>query len=380
MNIIIYGLGSGRLRVERYLKKEHQIIGYSDSFYEQKSFSNKNFYKPYELKNIKYDYIVLCIGEIVLSRKIEADLINLGVEKEKIINFYITYRYYIDLEDKIRKIEKEDYECMVLGISHSLYGINKKYLKYKPLKLCSGRQDLYYNLQKLKKNENLISKSKCIIIDMYTYTYFNYDVSMSRAALEYILENNFVNNTHNFNNNPHYQTIDKEIEAMNTTEFEKVFDVKGIDELRDYIESGMYNNEYYDVTINKTLSVDNLKDIRYKPSSIQKNTYSITEKENIQIFEEILKIIRCNNKDIKIYLVLIPQYIKMENDIKEYEKQWKKRFYDILDEFNETYDFKVLDFKGCNEISSNPNYYCDLSHLNAEGSKKFTQLLNDYID
>lgn len=34
MKIIIYGLGSGRAIIEKCLKSEHEIIGYTDSFSE----------------------------------------------------------------------------------------------------------------------------------------------------------------------------------------------------------------------------------------------------------------------------------------------------------------------------------------------------------
>lgn len=96
--------------------------------------------------------LIISIGNTAVSMYIKKNLINYGINNEKIIDFYLIYRNYINLEESIRKKEDDNYESIVLGISHSLYGISKKYLKYKPLKLCAGRQDLFYNLEKLKMN------------------------------------------------------------------------------------------------------------------------------------------------------------------------------------------------------------------------------------
>lgn len=380
MKIIVYGLGSGIDRVEKYIKNQHNIIGYSDSYYNGDNFNNRKFYKPSELKNVYFDYIVISVGDCIISSEIKKYLLGYGIEKEKIIDFYLVYRNYVNIQKSIREKEDDNYESIVLGISHSLYGISKRCLKYRPLKLCSGRQDLYYNLEKLKINREIIKKCKCAIIDMHTYTYFNYDVSLSKAALEYILENDFIDNPHNFIRNSNYEnSIIEEIKLMDLQSFEELFDTYSIDVLEDYIQAGMYSRKYLDVCDKRCIN-ENLNFSKVKQSSIEKNIYTSTEKENIGVFEEILRILKEENEDIRIYLVLIPQYKKVEINLREYEKDWKIRFYDIINELQEKYKFKILDFKDNEEISDNFKYYCDPIHLNGTGAMKFTQLLNSYID
>lgn len=380
MKCIIYGLGSGRLRVERYLKNEHDIIGYSDTFYVKDTFNDKKFYKPSELKSVYFDYIIICVGDISARTKIKKELVNYGVKSEKVIEFYLTYRKYINLEKSIREKEGNNYESIVLGISHSLYGISKSYLKYKSLKLCAAGQDLFYNLEKLKMNLEIIKKCKCAIVDMHTYTYFNYDISLGKAALDYILENDFIDNLHNFNRNSNYNSIEEELSLLNVQAFENLFNVSNIDGLEDYIESGVYSKEYLDIYDERCLNPENLELRKLPPSNIQRKIFTNTERENIRIFEDILRTLKQNNKEIKIYLVLIPQYIETENNIKQHEENWKIRFYDVLNKLSEKYEFKILDFKECQEISGDCKYYCDNIHLNATGSIRFTQLLNSYIE
>lgn len=86
------------------------------------------------------------------------------------------------------------------------------------------------------------------------------------------------------------------------------------------------------------------------------------------------------NFNIDIYIVLIPQYCEIERQLQIREKEWKNRFYNIIDSFKSKYKFKVLDFKSCEEISANKEYYFDAVHLNSYGAKAFTELLNSYIE
>lgn len=204
MRCIIYGLGSGRIRIERYLKKEHNIAGYSDSFFEGESFNNRKFYKPDQLINADFDIIIIAVGKLTIADSIEKKLIGLGIAYDKIINFYKIYRRQFNIYEEIIKFEKIDYESIILGLSHSFLGISKKYFKHQPLKLSTQMQDLYYNLKKLEKYDYLIKQCKSVIIDMYTYTYFNYDVSLSKQAIDYISENRFKDDLHNYEKNKNF--------------------------------------------------------------------------------------------------------------------------------------------------------------------------------
>lgn len=382
MKCIIYGLGSGRIRIERYLKKEHCIIGYSDGFFKEEYFENRRFYKPNELLNADFNVIIIAVGNLTIADKIEKNLIGLGISSGKIINFYKYYRNNFNIYDEIIKGEKNDYQSIILGLSHSFCGISKKHFKYKPLKLSTPMQDLYYNLKKLKEYSDIIRRCRSVIIDMYTYTYFNYDVSLGSQAIEYISENGFKDDLHNYSRNKNFNINLKEELEKEKYLFEEVFNVKDIRILKDYIDTGKIDKCTLEFIHNKSMNKNEIQSIYklYGETSIQKNIYTDTEKENIHIFENILSLLKETNNNIDIYIVLIPQYCKVEKILKIKEKEWKSRFYNIINSFKLKYKFKVLDFKNCEEISANEKYYFDAGHLNDLGAKEFTKLLNCYID
>ena len=59
MKIIIYGLGSGLEYIERNLREDNEIVGYSDSYADIGVFNGQPFYKPDKLKDVEYDFLIL---------------------------------------------------------------------------------------------------------------------------------------------------------------------------------------------------------------------------------------------------------------------------------------------------------------------------------
>lgn len=78
------------------------------------------------------------------------------------------------------------YNGMVLEISHAEVGILPKALNGDFCNLAVSSQDIYYNMKTLKycidNYPNKIQDLQYLIFEMYDYTYFNYDVSLSKAA------------------------------------------------------------------------------------------------------------------------------------------------------------------------------------------------------
>lgn len=393
MNVIIYGIGSGRIRVEKYLKKCHKIIGYSDSFFGGNNFNDKKFYKPNNLLNVEFDYIIIAIGDGDISKKVFQDLINYKIEKTKILDFYENYCYIFRNEfkitNRIMKNTDKSFDGLILGISHGKVGINPKYLSKSFYNFAWGSQDLFYNLKQLnelqKNYKERIKNLQYVILDMFSYTYFNYDVSLTKNALKYFRDVGLdFDELHNFPKDiiESLKTSRKNQEIL----FNDLFNSNIINVKDDMKEVGSYDDMYSDFSSkkarNKILSDEEIKTYKRSQivySSIQKKEFSDTEKENIKVFEEILKTLKEINHNIKIYIVLIPQYKVVEDNLKIMEQEWKIKFYNTLNNFKKNYNFKVLDFKNNEEISSEKKYYYDMYHLNYEGAKRFTKLLDSYI-
>ena len=348
MKCIIYGIGSGRLKVERYLKCDHEIIGYSDSFFKGKKFQNKIFYSPEELLKINFDILIIAIGDEKISEDICNKLIVLGIKKRKILNFYQTYMYKYQKHRKypLEGIRDRQYEGLILGLSHSYFGIDTKYLNADFCNLAIGSQDLFYNLKVVEflmsSNSAIIKNLKYAIIDMHKYTYFNYDVSLSKKAITYYNNSGFgYLNSHNYEFNKNFE---RDIEyELNCIKLKK-------DQLT---EDGTIEllNELFDTDPIKNITREDIDVYKktIKLSSLQKKRFENTIQENIKNFDLIINRLKEINRNIEIYIILIPQHKVVEDFEKVIEKNLKKEFYEILHRFEKKHKFKVLDFKNNEE-------------------------------
>lgn len=390
MKCIIYGLSTVRQTIESYIKEDVEIIGYSDSFSELEYFNGKKFYKPKELLNVDFDIIIIAINTFVDCVNVEEYLFNLGIENKKIIPLYKIMKYICILTENRSFIDRllskrRKLDGIIFGISYGANGINPKYFKHNFYNFCIGSQDLYYILEQIKyiklNYKEKIENLKYIILDMYTYTYFNYDVSLSKNAFDFIYNNGFEKNTHNLNKNKNYSS--KYITKISENLDEYIREILEKTMKLDYIKRDdngyiLNNSENNNILDEEEIKRYNINSLGY--SSIQKNRYTDTENENIKIFEEIINEVVEINSEIKIYLVLIPRYKIKEDKLKSVESIWKNRFYNILKKLKLKYNFEVLDFKEYEDISNVREYYSDLEHLNYNGAIKFTKLLSNKIE
>ena len=391
MKCIIYGLSLFNRQIECYLKENIDIIGYSDSFSELDYFDGKKFYKPNELANLDFDIIIIVIKAFGDCVDVEENLINLGIESKKIIPLYKFMKNISIIKQNENLIDlsfdKElNLEGMIFGISYGEYGINPKYLKHKFYNFCRSSQDLYYTLLQLKyikqKYKHKIDKLKYIVLDMYNYTYFNFDTSLSKVGLNFIYDNGLYEFTHNLNKNKNYSK--KHIEKIKKKlEDDEILLLNTIIRSEHIIRG---NNGYYlnPETNNIIIGEEDINIFHginpNECSDFEKKLHISTEKENIKIIEEIINEILDINSEIKIYLILIPKYKVKEDRRKSIEFMWKNRFYNILEKLKLKYKFEILDFKDCEKISNVREYYLDLEHLNYNGAIEFTKLLSYKIE
>ena len=158
MNCIIYGFSTCRESIEAQLNENVKIIGYSDSFSQLIEFKGKKVYRPKQLKNIKFDIIIIAIGDFNNSIFVKKILIDMGISTEKIILVW-EYTKYMNIIKESDLNYKKKLNCnvqgIILGISYAQAGIRAEYLGENVYNYASGSQDIYYNLKKfqeLKRN------------------------------------------------------------------------------------------------------------------------------------------------------------------------------------------------------------------------------------
>ena len=88
MKLLLYGLGWGVKEVEKRIKKEHIITGYTDSYANIKSFHGVSFYKLSDINKAEFDYIIITLRNCKISWDIYCMLSNdLNISPDKIIPF-----------------------------------------------------------------------------------------------------------------------------------------------------------------------------------------------------------------------------------------------------------------------------------------------------
>lgn len=337
-----------------------------------------------------YDLFILtardeiAITELLTCRK--------DIDHSKILDFWKLYNAGIPIMvcDRImQNPTNESFDGVVLGISHTEVGIDVTKLKGNFCNLAVSSQDLYAQHKTLEYCLNnypeKLSRLKYAIIDLYDYHYFNYDNSLSTTAMNYLYYGGYNLDPHHFNSNKNVNvTFEQVIAQLNQRKFGGI-SKEHIDiwtavfgtvyELNDFVD---FNSAYHDLSGRKRMvTAQDVDSYSYKRGTL--NVHQDTITENIGAFEDLLKLLKRINPDIKIYTVLVPKYI--ETEIRDIPKLSKHKIYfnEIIAEMQQKYGFTHLDFKEISDIAMHKCYYYDAAHLNYFGALELTRQLKDII-
>lgn len=351
---------------------------------------------PEELKAdvlARYDAVIVAVRDKKHAGYLyELIVCIMGDDDSKVIDFYAVYRSIIPAMtvDRVMKNPlRPGYEGMILGISHAVYGILPRCLDIPFCNLAVPSQDIYYNLKTLEycldHYRHRIEGLQYLVIDMFDYTYFNYDVSLSKTAVNYYYYyGGYTLDAHNFSRNKNFDYSfdhmsmllqEKKLQGISHAKlnlWESIFD--NVHEKTQYREFENPVNLFERARIVKEKDMEEYRMF----TSIVKNIYDATIKENIRYFYELLELAYQINPDMKVFVILLPRYVRAEEKAAEAYAGWKKFFYDTIMECGKYYPFQFKDFKG-HEISREKACYYDVSHLNYYGAVKFTRLLNEYM-
>ena len=355
--------------------------------------NNEDFSECLSLINETESVFVVCIRD---NNEFGGPLINiltnvLHIDYNRFVDFYKIYYGSIPYMRVSRIMENRaknnKVDGMILGISHAEVGIVPECFKDKHfINLAVSSQDIYYNYETLNYCYNnyyeQIKNMEYLIIDMFDYTYFNYDVSLGTEIINYIgfggitLPHNY-----KFNKNYNYK-YDDIVSTINMRRIEGI-----TEEMLDlwdafFVDPHKLNNykDYISVNYEERMRIMTQKDIEdfeiKKPIVV--NRYENTIKENVIWFEKILSLAKLINPQIKIYCILIPRFIDIQLKSEYLLSDWKREFYSIIKEMQKKYYFEFYDFND-DEMAKNPFYYYDPAHFNCIGAVEFTNKLKKYL-
>lgn len=296
----------------------------------------------------------------------------------------------------MRGSKNEKIDGVILGISHALLGINPAYLSGNWRNLAVSGEDLYYHYKTLEKYadcySDMIGHLKYVVIDMYDYTIFNYDTSLTKNILEYWSGGGYAEDLHHFTENKNYS--DNHIEEMKKAGFytsivgekdfqfaEQLFDMDIIENNIDHINNTHVGIGFRDYPLLSRLD----KIIEEEPLFpcdlfyMGEERYPETIEENKEILNKLINLLKSINPKIKIYFILMPRYDRLEKYHEFLLNSYKKEFENIMDDVLREDNCYYFNFKQCGEINSNRYFFWDAAHLNYMGAIAFTGMLDDRI-
>lgn len=379
MKIVIYGLGKGNKYIEDNLKTEHEIIGYSDSYTNIKVYKGIKFYKPEELAQLSFDYIIISIRNRKECWKVYELLTGeeYGIDKGKVIPFYVYAKgEYWDICMSHADVEK--IEGLILGTSYARHGILPDFLSAYFVNLGVPSQDLFGNLETIKacfnKYGDRLKNLKYILVDMFDYTYFNYDASLCKLFFSHLRYGGIIKK-HNYENNSNY-----------TNEFENELFIQlgikrdnSVTEILNYLfEKAFALDEEFD-SCNRwnRIKGDASLPVGHFISHITRIKDIKTIEENKKTFGAFCDMLLQFNPDIKIVCLLLPKYITLEETKNAVMEQRKAEFYEIINEFINTKNIYFWNYKFCEGIADNNRLWFDIEHLNTIGARCMTSIIEE---
>lgn len=362
INLLMFGTGQSSIFLENMLNNKTQILAYIDND-ETKRGKHRNNIEIIEPKSIgQYNYDYILIGS-QFNEEIYQQLLSLGVDKNKIFQFYnftdVQENYFEkalnDFKENLKHIE-----VINTGISYTSAAIRQDILCKRICKFAFASQDLFYDYHIVKyiltNFEDKLRNLKYCIIGLSYYS-FQYDMSLSSMKNKVILYYEILKQSHHFHN------INKIYEEYKVGK-------KIADKILNKKEDQSYNIFWKSPDI-KSCNDKDFIGKKQAETDCNKN-YPSTVRENTLIFKDYLKLLKDHN--VKPIVVVIPA---SRYYTKYFSKRIEDEFHSIIKDVKKEYDFQYIDYFRSDLF--NDEDFWDISHLDTKGAEKFTEILNKEI-
>ncbi|WP_407557637.1 hypothetical protein [Winogradskyella sp. 4-2091] len=260
------------------------------------------------------------------------------------------------------ELKKEAVELLILGSSHSLYGINPKYFTNEAYNLAHVSQTIDLDYLLLNKYINELPKLKTVVIRL-SYTTLHEQLDESAEAWrqkDYNLYYNLdVSNKLKFNSEVLSLKLKNNLKRL------KNYYIDNEDPIS-VTNSGWANFK----TSHADKSLEELGFIVAKKHTAKNDDFV---KENIEYIKKIANLGKENN--LKVIFVTLPAY-------KSYRTHLDKSQYEIVSSAGKKLEKQFQNCSYLNLMSAknfNEDDFYDPDHLKATGAKKLSNYINDFI-
>lgn len=272
-------------------------------------------------------------------------------------SYSVQKRQLEDLADSI--------EVLILGPSYSYTGLNPGLFTHYTFNLSNNNQDIYYDFKLLEKNQPILKNLKIVI---FNFGYQTLDHELGSDNSEERKRGSFYKRIYGI---PRKDSRDFIIDYSYLVNMGFKL---GIEHLRSNTIRSIKNGwiEINDVTVFSESVIDPeavvVEKLKYQNSINNSST-----KQNIDYLRKAIKI--CKENQIKVLLCLDPVTSFYRKSINPVKYSFVVRNIEELTNEPNVYFLNLYD-----NINFTDNDFSDMHHVNSEGAKKFTLLVNDEIN
>lgn len=361
---------------------------------------NEKFEEYIECLYTHYKYsleveFITCI--MINSRNLKTIVLQmlnaLHVNSNQILDIYKAYMAGFSTKHYERIWERKQgiaLDGLVLGISHGMTGIIEEKMPGNVCNFCKSSQDIYFNYRVLNQlydnHYEWIKDLKYAVMDMFDYTYFNFDTIQIGAYEPFLEESGFLCEMRTPWNKTQdliqiNQTLYKMWQEGKTPRQQELLHMI-FPQIKQRDDSLYKGGETVLKDRKHIITEEEIVSYQKNPtcSSIQVNIFDATLDFQIANFYNILKLLNIINPEMKIFLLLLPKYYIVEHMETEINKIWKEYFMEVIKKAKEKFPMlEIIDLKKCKEFSENLEYYQDLTHFNYFGACNFTDYLGEKL-
>ncbi|APB69346.1 hypothetical protein PPYC1_02625 [Paenibacillus polymyxa] len=357
-SVVISGINLISMNINKLIDaSKARIIAFisDESEYNGKFIENIAVVNSKEIENIVIDFLIITDNYSSYKATTIIDLRKF-VESSYDFEAYRAYKSFISYKNDNNTING-----FVTGLSYAEVGIDIKELEpYNVVNLAVSSQDLYYDYQWVKL---LVEKQNVNFVFVgLSYYSFEYDLSKSSMRDKMKIYSSFLEQE--------TERISPETELFKQVA-NKVFKYNFIEILYDILK--VVGESWWDNYVSQKMKKNDMemgKDIAYKDCS---KNYPNTVLENIEILRNIIPLLQRNN--IKPILLVCPT---SKYYYKFFSQRIKEEFKKNIEKISKDFQVDLIDLFESESFGDNDFY--DASHLNKEGSKKFTLILKKYLD
>ncbi|MEE1362429.1 MAG: D-alanyl-lipoteichoic acid biosynthesis protein DltD [Selenomonadaceae bacterium] len=317
-----------------------------------------------EILDLNYfDYIIISDTDKTPGRKsrIYKELLRLNVPEDKIID--ITFWkapeiYPLYNMVKFCEVNPSWGDFFITGVSHAYAGIDVSCFDSKGINIAHTSQDLYYDYLLAKKIIDIQDNIKVAFISIAPFS-LHYDLSKGSCANRIHIYNPLLNDCHNH--------------LINNDIYKMIFNHNYFDVYKDFFGDLIYNQRLYSASVNRVITVDEYMSIRASLGTWDNKSFTNTVEENVHILNMYVDM--CQKSNITPILLMFPVspwYNKYFSKIKMDEVRT------ITRDIAYRNKIKLLDYYKSDKFTYNDFY--DFQHLNVNGAKKISSMLNVKIN